>query len=76
MQFTFTTDETRLLLRHLGQWIEHLDKELVHTDKRELQHALALELDALCALTERLRSAAEPEAREARETRKATANVA
>jgi hypothetical protein len=66
MQLTMTSDEMRLLLRHLTARIEHLDGELVHTDKRELQRSLATELDALRALCERLGSVsavAEAEAR-------------
>ena len=55
MQLTLTPDESRLLIRHLTQEIEHLDAELIHTDKRELQRALAHELDALRGLTERIR---------------------
>jgi hypothetical protein len=55
---TLTPEEARLLLRHLTQRLEHLDAELVRTDKRELQHALALEIDALRTLTERIRAAA------------------
>jgi hypothetical protein len=56
MHLTLTPEETRLLLHHLTQRIEHMDAELVHTDKRELQRSLAHELQALRALTERIRS--------------------
>ncbi len=59
MNFVLSPDEGRLLLRHLTQWIEHLDADLVHTDKRELQRSLARELDSVRALTDRLRSAVE-----------------
>jgi hypothetical protein len=59
MELTLTRDEGRLLLRHLTQHIEHLDDDLVHTDKRELQRSLATELDDLRALCARLRSAAQ-----------------
>ena len=61
MHVTLTRDEGRLLLRHLTQHIQHLDDELVHTDKRELQRSLAAELDELRSLAARLRSAAEEE---------------
>jgi hypothetical protein len=54
MQFNLAPDEARLLLRHLSRCIEHLDTELVRTDKYELQHALAREVDTLRALVERL----------------------
>jgi hypothetical protein len=59
MNLALTADEGRLLLRHLTQHIDHLDTELVHTDKRELQRSLAGELAALRSLAERLRSTAE-----------------
>ena len=58
MHLTLSPEESRLLIRHLTQRIEHLDSELVHTDKRELQRALAEELRALSALTDRIRSGA------------------
>jgi hypothetical protein len=63
MEITLTPDEMRLLVRHLSQWIDHLDTDLVHTDKRELQRSLARELGALRALNDRLRSIAEQEPR-------------
>jgi hypothetical protein len=61
MHLTLTREEGRLLLRHLTQHIEHLDADLVHTDRRELQHALALEIDQLRGLATRLRAAHEQE---------------
>jgi hypothetical protein len=63
MHLTLTPEETRLLVNHLAQRIEHMDAELVHTDRRDLQRSLANELQALRAPTERIRSsAASPEA--------------
>ena len=62
MQLSLTPEETRLLLRHLAQRIEHMDAELVHTDKRALQRSLASEVNALRALTDRIGSRVEPEA--------------
>jgi hypothetical protein len=56
MQLALTPEESSLLIRNLTQRIEHLDSELVHTDKRDLQRDLARELQALCALTDRIRS--------------------
>jgi hypothetical protein len=61
MHLTLTREEGRLLLRHLTQHLEHLDADLAHTDRRELQHALALELDQLRSLAARLRSTLEEE---------------
>jgi 5-bromo-4-chloroindolyl phosphate hydrolysis protein len=55
MQLTLTAEETRLLLDNLGKRIEHMDAELIHTDKHELQHALAVELQQLRALADRIR---------------------
>jgi hypothetical protein len=62
MQLALTTDEARLLLGHLTQHIAHMDSELVHTDKRELQRDLARELGDVRALTDRLRSLVDQEA--------------
>jgi hypothetical protein len=60
MQLTLTPEESSLLIRNLMQRIEHLDSELVHTDKRDLQRDLARELQALRTLTDRIRSSASP----------------
>lgn len=46
--------ETQLLATHLARYVEHLDAELVRTDKHDLQHALAREIDGLRALLRRL----------------------
>lgn len=59
MHLMLTPEESRLLIRNLTHRIEHLDSELVHTDKRELQRALAEELRDLSALTDRIRSSAQ-----------------
>lgn len=56
MHLTLTPEETRLLLRHLTERIEHIDNELVHTDKRELQHSIARDAQELRALVDRIRS--------------------
>lgn len=58
MHLTLTPEETRLLVRHLSERIAYMDAELVHTDKRELQRSLVHELQALRALTDRIRSGA------------------
>ena len=58
MHLTLTPQESRLLIDHLTQQVGHLDEELVHTDKRELQRALATELQALRDLTDRIRAQA------------------
>ena len=41
MQLVLTPAEGKILIRHLTHQADHLDDELVHTDKRELQRALA-----------------------------------
>ena len=63
MLLKLTTAEAELLLYHLTKRIEHIDTELVHTDKRELQRSLAEDLRALRALESRIRASARtPEA--------------
>ena len=56
MQLTLETEEARLLVRYLGQQLEHMDDELIHTDKRELQRELVSEMKVLRALTDRIAS--------------------
>jgi len=47
-------EDVRFLTDHLGRYIAALDDELVHSDSRTIQHALATELDRLRRLRERL----------------------
>jgi hypothetical protein len=54
MQLMLTTEETRLLTHHLTQRLEHMETELLHTDKRELQRAIARDIEALRALVDRV----------------------
>jgi hypothetical protein len=58
MQLTLSPEEANILIEQLTKRLEHIDDELVHTDKRELQRALASDLDSLRAITERIQSAA------------------
>lgn len=51
--------EIRLLATHLARYVDHLDVELVRTDKHDLQHALAQEIDTLRSIARRLQAAAE-----------------
>jgi len=53
-QLELSVDEARLLAAHLGQHIKRLDAELVRTDKHDLQHALAREIEALQGVEDRL----------------------
>jgi len=54
MRFEMTNDEAKFLDAHLVRHIESVEDELVHTDKREMQSALAREVNALRAIHERL----------------------
>jgi hypothetical protein len=49
-----TAEELRLLVTHLDRHIAHLDAELVRTEKRQLQHELAGEIDQLRAIARKL----------------------
>lgn len=49
-----TAEEANLLRTHLGRYLEHLDKELVRTDKYELAHKLASEIKELQRIAARL----------------------
>lgn len=51
-----TDAEARLLIMHLVRYLEHLDQELVRTDKHDLQHRLALEIEELQGVASRLRT--------------------
>jgi hypothetical protein len=52
-------EEAQLLLDHLASHLKHMDAELVRTDKRELQHAIAVEEKALQGVVDRLRTVTE-----------------
>ena len=51
--------EIQLLATHLVRHVAHLDAELVRTDKPDLQHALAREIEVLRSIARRLESASE-----------------
>jgi hypothetical protein len=46
--------EAQLHRTHLRHHLAHVEQELVHTDKAELQHSLAKELENLRALLSRI----------------------
>jgi len=50
VQLTLTTDEVNFLAAHLARHIASMETELAHTDKRELQHALAEDVRKLRAI--------------------------
>jgi hypothetical protein len=47
-------EEQRLLRTHLNRYLAHLDTELVRTEKHDLAHALAREIEQLRAIERRL----------------------
>ncbi len=54
MNLELSPQEAKLLRTHLARHLEVVENELVRTDKRELQHALAAELERLRALLQRI----------------------
>jgi hypothetical protein len=58
MTINLSAVEHSFLLHQLRRRMESVEWELVHTDRRALQHALALDLDALQSLVLRVESSA------------------
>jgi hypothetical protein len=54
MNLQISPQEAQLLRTHMARHLESVEDELVHTDKAELQHSLARDLENLRALLERL----------------------
>ena len=54
MTLTLTPQEAQLLRSHLARHLAHVESELVHTDKFELQHDLAADVAKLRALVEKI----------------------
>ena len=54
MNLELTADEAQFLHDHVARHIEQVESELVHTDKRELQRALALDVDHLRSILQKL----------------------
>jgi hypothetical protein len=54
MKLELSLEEARFLKRQLDRHIEELDNELVHTDKRALQHALAEDVEHLKSIERKL----------------------
>jgi hypothetical protein len=54
MKLELSTHEAALLKTELGRRIQELDRDLVRTDKHELQHALARDIDELRSIEVRL----------------------
>lgn len=54
MNIDISPQEAQLLRTHLRHHLDHVEQELVRTDKAELQHSLARELENLRALLQRI----------------------
>ena len=54
MQLDLTPVEADFLAVHLRRYAEHVQIDLAHTDRRDLQHALAGDLERLRAILGRL----------------------
>ena len=54
MNLEISPQEALLLRTHLARHVEDVQNELVRTDKVELQHALAKDLENLRALLQRI----------------------
>jgi hypothetical protein len=54
MNLEISAQDAKLLRMHLARHLEIVENELARTDKHELQHALATELDRLRALLQRI----------------------
>ncbi len=54
VQLELSRDEVELLTAHLHRHLDQVDKELIRTEKHQLQHAIALESRALEAVLTRL----------------------
>ena len=54
MNLEISPQEALLLHKHLARHLEDVEHELVRTDKAELQHSLARELEHLRALLKRI----------------------
>lgn len=62
MQLDLTMEEAQFLRDHLARHIAAVDDELVHTDKFEMQRALAADIDRLKLLQARLEALLAPPA--------------
>jgi hypothetical protein len=54
MQLELTKDEASFLKAQLSRHLEHVEGELAHTDKHELQHALARDARELRTILDRV----------------------
>lgn len=54
MQLDLSSTEADFLALHLRRYAEHVQIDLAHTDRKELQHALAGDLERIRAILDRL----------------------
>jgi hypothetical protein len=54
MRIDLTDSQAKLLSVHLNRHIEHVENELVHTDKVQMQHDLAREVGLLREIQQRI----------------------
>ena len=54
MQIDLSFDDARFLHQMLSRHLEEMESELVHTDKREMQRAIASDAQRLRALIARI----------------------
>jgi hypothetical protein len=54
MNLEISPKEAQLLRTHLARHLQDVERELVRTDKAELQHSIARELENLRALLDRI----------------------
>jgi hypothetical protein len=62
MNLELSESQTRLLRKQLAVRIDELEKEAARTDRHDLQHAAALEIDKLKEVLARIDSALRPAA--------------
>ena len=58
MELTISPAEAAFLSSHLRRHLQDVENELAHTEKHELQHALARDLELLQKLVDRFDRAA------------------
>jgi hypothetical protein len=54
MQIDLSIDDARFLHQHLSRHLEEMENELVHTDKRDMQRAIAADAERLRGILARL----------------------
>jgi hypothetical protein len=54
MMIELSPEEARFLDRQLVRHLEHMENELVHTDKQQMQHDLARDVERMRAIRNRV----------------------